>query len=234
MTEKLGNRPPKLNDGLAIGPAPHRSPGPLGPENPGRVQKESRKSTPGRAPKVPKECAPELQFRRARTGHKNPPRPEIRKKYEKITKSPTLGWAPKIRKNYRKNTKRSFSGPFCIFSVIFSYFRGPTQGGGFCNFFVFFSYFRPWGVFVPCTSPTELQPQSLKRVRRVQKSGFRLFSDSFETPGRTLSGLLGPCTGVLFRDAFRPGFSGPKGPGDPVWGGANCNDGPKRRHTRHT
>ena len=47
----------------------------------------------------------ELRFRRARTGHKNPPRPEIRKNYEKNTKSPTPGWALKIRKNYRKNTK---------------------------------------------------------------------------------------------------------------------------------
>ena len=41
----------------------------------------------------------ELRFRRARTGHKSPPRWEIRKKYEKITESPTLGGSPKARKN---------------------------------------------------------------------------------------------------------------------------------------
>ena len=115
----------KYSPALQLAPPHTGSPGPFGPENPGRVRKESRKSTPGQGPKVPKECAPESQ------------------------KSP----------------------------------------------------------------------------KRVQQSGFRLFSDSFGTPGRTLSGLLGPCPGVLFRDSFRtlPGFSGPKGPGSPVWGGANCN-----------
>ena len=37
---------------------------------------------------------------------------------------------------------------------------------------------------------------------------FGLFSDSFETSGRTLWALLGPCPGVLFPDSFRtlPGF----------------------------
>ena len=47
-----------------------------------------------------------------------------------------------------------------------------------------------------------------KESERVRKSGFRLFSDSFETPGRILSVLLGPCPGVLFPDCFRtlPGF----------------------------
>ena len=73
--------------------------------------------------------------------------------------------------------------------------------------------------------PKECAPESQKSPKRVRKSGFRLFSDSFETPGRTLSGLLGPCPGVLFPDSFRTlaGFSGPKGPGDPVWGGADGN-----------
>ena len=44
---------------------------------------------------------------------------------------------------------------------------------------------------------------------RVSKElTFGLFLDSFETPGRTLSALLGPCPGVLFPDSFRtlPGF----------------------------
>ena len=80
-----------------------------------------------------------LQFCRARTGHKNPPRPEIRKKYEKITKSPTLGRSGP--ENTKKITEKIQKWPendhFCIFSVIFSCFRGPTQGGRFCNFFVF-------------------------------------------------------------------------------------------------
>ena len=49
----------------------------------------------------------------------------------------------------------------------------------------------------------ECSPESQKSPKRVQKSGFGLFSDSFGTPGRTLSGLLGPCPRVLFRDSFR-------------------------------
>ena len=56
--------------------------------------------------------------------------------------------------------------------------------------------------------PKEWSPKSQKSAKRVRKSGFRLFSDSFETPRRTLSALLGPCPGVLFPDSFRtlPGF----------------------------
>ena len=52
-------------------------------------------------------------------------------------------------------------------------------------------------------------PRSLKRVRKESKTSlFGLFSDSFETPGRTLSGLQGSRSGGLFRDSFRtlPGF----------------------------
>ena len=72
-----------------------------------------------------------------------------------------------------------------------------------------------------------------KSPKRVQKSGFRLFSDSFQTPGRTLSRLLGPCPGVLFPDFFwtlpvfptifaRHHFSGP------FWGAPRkiCNSIP--------
>ena len=51
--------------------------------------------------------------------------------------------------------------------VIFSYFPGSTQGEGFYNVFVFFSYFRPWGVFVPCTSPTESQAWSFLELCSV-------------------------------------------------------------------
>ena len=71
--------------------------------------------------------------------------------------------------------------------------------------------------------PKECAPESQKSPKRVRKSGFRLFSDSFETPGRTLSTLLGPCPGVLFPDSYSDssGVPGPKGPGDPVWGGAD-------------
>ena len=56
--------------------------------------------------------------------------------------------------------------------------------------------------------PKECAPESQKSPKRVRKSGFRLFLDSFETPGRTLWALLGPCPGVLFPDSFRtlPGF----------------------------
>ena len=50
-----------------------------------------------------------------------------------------------------------------------------------------------------------------------------LFSDSFETPGRTLLGLLGSWPGALFPGLFSDtsGAPGPKGPGDLAWGGAN-------------
>ena len=97
-----------------------------------------------------------LRFRRARTGHKNPPRPEIRKKYEKIQTPPPWVGLRKYEEITEKVQKRSFSGHFCIFWVIFSYFRSPTHGG-FCNFFVDFSYFRPRRIFVPCTSLMESQ-----------------------------------------------------------------------------
>ena len=86
------------------------------------------------------------------------------RKYEKITKKiqnppPRVG-SRKYEKITEKIQKCPGNDHFCIFSVIFSYFRGPTRGGGFWIFFVIFSYFRPWGVFVPCTSPTESQPFS--------------------------------------------------------------------------
>ena len=85
-----------------------------------------------------------LQFRRARTGQKNTPRPETRKKHKKKYKSPTLGWAPKIQKNYRKNTQMVIfkNGHFCMFSrpnpgwgifvLFFSYFFRISGLGGFC------------------------------------------------------------------------------------------------------
>ena len=54
-------------------------------------------------------------------------------------------------------------------------------------FFVFFSYFRPWGVFqkfVPCTSPTELQPKDPKKSQKgVKISVWRHFRHFFDTPG---------------------------------------------------
>ena len=46
------------------------------------------------------------------TEYKNPSSLEIRKKYEKITKSPISGLAPKIRKKYRKITKLARKWPF--------------------------------------------------------------------------------------------------------------------------
>ena len=48
-----------------------------------------------------------------------------------------------------------------------------------------------------------------KSAPRSLERDFRLFSDSFETPGRTLWALLGPCPRALFfPDSFRtlPGF----------------------------
>ena len=51
--------------------------------------------------------------------------------------------------------------------------------------------------------PQKCRKSAQKSPKRFRNSGFRLFSDSFETPGRTLSELLGPCPGVLFPDSFR-------------------------------
>ena len=53
-----------------------------------------------------------------------------------------------------------------------------------------------------------MRPASQKSPKRVRKSGFRLFWRSFKTLGRTLSALLEPCPGVLFRESFwtLPGF----------------------------
>ena len=81
----------------------------------------------------------------------------------------------------------------------------------------------PWGRAPKV--PKECAPESQKSPKRVRKSDFRLFLDSFETPGRTLSALLGPCPRVLLPDSFRtlPGFRARRGRGDPVWGGADRN-----------
>ena len=73
--------------------------------------------------------------------------------------------------------------------------------------------------------PKECAPESQKSPRRVRNLTFGLFSDSFETPGRTLWALLGPCPGAY---SFRTLFglfraSGPEGLGRPcVGGGADC------------
>ena len=68
-------------------------------------------------------------------------------------------------------------------------------------------------------------PESAERVRpRVSKESEKspkvMFSDSFETPGRTLSALSGPCPGVLFLDFFRalPGFRAQRARETPVCG----------------
>ena len=49
---------------------------------------------------------------RGATEYENVSKLEIRKKYEKNTKSPIPGWAPKIRKKYRKITKLAIFSPF--------------------------------------------------------------------------------------------------------------------------
>ena len=76
--------------------------------------------------------------------------------------------------------------------------------------------------------PKEVRPGGVKRVRKESKTlTFGLSSDSFETAGRTLWAFLGPCPGIplfgLFSDSS--GVPGPKGPGDPVWGGADRKTG---------
>ena len=76
------------------------------------------------------------------TEPKNPWIPEIRKNYEKNTKSPTPGRLPKIRKNYRKNTKMAEKLPFLyFFGIFFRIFGGATWGRGFCNLYFFRNFF---------------------------------------------------------------------------------------------
>ena len=62
-------------------------------------------------------------------------KPPQGRKYEKITKKkiqnpPPRVWPRKYEKITEKLQKWSFPVHFCIFSVIFSYFRGPTRGEG--------------------------------------------------------------------------------------------------------
>ena len=89
-----------------------------------------------------------------------PLKPGNTKKIRKSYEIPHPGWGPEnTKKSTEKIRKRSFLGHFRIFSVFFSYFRGPTRGGGFRNFFVFFSYFRAWGAFGVYTRNAESQIQ---------------------------------------------------------------------------
>ena len=83
-----------------------------------------------------------LRFRVPGIELKNPSSPEIRKKDEKITKSPNPGRAPKIRKRYRKNTKTAKKSPFSFFFCIFFVFSGPDPGWGILAIFssLFFSF----------------------------------------------------------------------------------------------
>ena len=103
-----------------------------------------------------------------------PPKAGNTKNIRKKLQSPPPWVGPrKYEKITEKIQNGHFRAIFVFFSVISSYFRGPTQGGGFCNFFVFFSYFRPWGVFVPCTSPTELQDSFWIQIWRLLTSNER-------------------------------------------------------------
>ena len=82
-------------------------------------------------------------------------------------------------------------------------------------------------------STPEQGPKSAERVRpgvskeseKSPKVRLRLFSDFFETLGAHSFGTFGALPrgtlSGLFSDSS--GVPGPKGPGDPVWGGANCN-----------
>ena len=66
--------------------------------------------------------------------------------------------------------------------------------------------------------------RSLKRVRKESESQVLVsFSDSFETPGH----FWGPVPGYSFRTliSVSSGVPGPKGPGDPAWGGADRKHG---------
>ena len=70
------------------------------------------------------------------------------------------------------------------------------------------------GPFGPGTpEESEKSPERVPSQKPDFRTLFGLFSDSFETPGRTLSGLWGSCPGGLFRDSFRtlPGFRARRG-----------------------
>ena len=54
----------------------------------------------------------------------------------------------------------------------------------------------------PGWEPPASRKSAPRSLRRVRKSGFGLFSDSFETPGRTLSGLWRPRPGDSFGTLF--------------------------------
>ena len=65
-------------------------------------------------------------------------------------------------------------------------------------------------------APEECAPESQKSPKRVQNLTFGLFSDSFETSGRTLRGLWVFRPGDFFGTLF--GLFRGSGPGDPVPG----------------
>ena len=104
----------------------------------------------------------ELQFRRAGTVHRNPPRPEMQKKNAKKNyKIPRAGLGPEIRKNYPKLQKRALSG-HCVFGN-FSYFRGPTQDRDFlCVFRVFFCISGLGGFLCPVRARRNRNPWAFK------------------------------------------------------------------------
>ena len=54
----------------------------------------------------------------------------------------------------------------------------------------------------PGAGPQKSRKSAPRSLKRVRKSGFRLFSDSFETPGRILSDFWGPAPGYSFRTLF--------------------------------
>ena len=57
-------------------------------------------------------------------------------------------------------------------------------------------------------SPERVRPGVSNESEKSLKPDFWTLFGLFETPGRTLSGLLGPWPGVVFPDSFRtlPGF----------------------------
>ena len=83
--------------------------------------------------------------------------PENPKKLRKKYKIPLPGLGPENTKKLPKKYKNCDFWAILIFFRHFSYFRAPTREGGFCIFFVIFSYFRDSGVFVICTRPAGSQ-----------------------------------------------------------------------------
>ena len=99
-----------------------------------------------------------LRSLRGGTEYKNPSSLKIRKKYEKMTKSPISRLGPtntkKIQKNYKIGQIMTI---FVIFRYFFRIFGAKPEMGDVAIFSYFFRISRLEGVFVFCATPERSQ-----------------------------------------------------------------------------